>query len=526
MKSIQGIFVTMTLAAVLLLAVVLGGVSVFALVSKATADASVAMNLTCANEAQSIDEILEGVEDAVGIGSEYAAERIEQDGDVAGAEAWLLDAERVFSSIAARTNGAVFYYLRLGSGADATGFFYARKNTEDDFRSLPLSGLNGMLPGESEADAVGWSNEKLESGSPLWLNPYAPENLDFMTTSYVHPVMVDGAYMGVVGMGIDFQSVIDQVESISAYESGYGFLTDALGNVMYHPSIPYGTNLSEDDQDVPEVDEAIAAGTTVDDVVVYQYYGADKRMAFHVLQNEMRLVLSVNADEIYADRDRLAVILELVTILVAIVVVAAAMIISRRALKPLHDLTDAAEEVAAGNLQVSMPTPVYRELVSLVGAYDKTVEELRDQIAFIDALAHRDALTGFLNKGSFEEMSAKLNERIAEDGECRFALAMLDVNNLKPVNDTQGHEAGDELLKRAVAAIAETFGDVPRYRVGGDEFVVLMTDDVVHVDFVEGDGVVVACGVAEFRPGEDADVASVLARADALMYEHKRAMKG
>jgi PleD family two-component response regulator len=178
--------------------------------------------------------------------------------------------------------------------------------------------------------------------------------------------------------------------------------------------------------------------------------------------------------------------------------------------------------VAAGDLSVNLPRSELRELDSLVDAYDKTVADLKQQIAVVDELAHRDALTGYLNKGSFDEATQALDARIAAGEEVRFSLAMLDVNGLKPVNDTQGHEAGDVLLKNAAEAIAQTFGDAPLYRIGGDEFAVLMEGDVTHVDVVQGDDVTIACGVAEYRPGQDKDVASVLARADARMYEHKR----
>jgi GGDEF domain-containing protein len=104
---------------------------------------------------------------------------------------------------------------------------------------------------------------------------------------------------------------------------------------------------------------------------------------------------------------------------------------------------------------------------------------------------------------------------------------MLDVNGLKPVNDTYGHEAGDELLQKAAAKIGEVFSGTSAsfYRIGGDEFVVLIMGEAEYVSGVEGDGVSIACGVTSYQPGEDAGTAEVLARADKLMYENKRSAR-
>ena len=171
-----------------------------------------------------------------------------------------------------------------------------------------------------------------------------------------------------------------------------------------------------------------------------------------------------------------------------------------------------------------------REVSSLVSAYDKTVDDLREQMAAIDKIAHTDALTGFLNKKAFKEDSAQFDERLAAGEKIEFALAMLDVNGLKTKNDTYGHEAGDALLKDAVAAIGVAFAGVDArfYRVGGDEFAVLVMDAANELDAmaeVKHEDVSIACGVAHYRPDEDKNIASVLARADALMYKNKRSSR-
>ena len=229
------------------------------------------MNLTCTNEAGTIDKLLEGIEDAVDVEVAYLQRRATEVSDVTE---WLREGEELFSTIADMTPGAVAYYFHPGElGAYQNGFFCIRTKQDEPFHHVSGAIPTGALPYASDHVSgydLGLDKDALRSGKALWMEPFKASDSETRITIYTEPLFIDGEYRGSVGMGVDFQLVIDQVKSINAYETGYGFLTDAKGSVMYHPTIPYGTNLSEDDEEVPAVDAAIAAGTTTDDVVVYQ----------------------------------------------------------------------------------------------------------------------------------------------------------------------------------------------------------------------------------------------------------------
>ena len=152
--------------------------------------------------------------------------------------------------------------------------------------------------------------------------------------------------------------------------------------------------------------------------------------------------------------------------------------------------------------------------------------------------ANRDALTGVKSKHAFVEAEAEMDARIAS-GDCQsFAIAFCDVNGLKQINDTQGHQAGDQLIREASSSICDIFKHSPVYRIGGDEFVaILRGQDYVRRDALAAemarrneqvgpDGVIIAVGMSDYRPGEDARFAEVFQRADARMYENKRLLKG
>lgn len=158
------------------------------------------------------------------------------------------------------------------------------------------------------------------------------------------------------------------------------------------------------------------------------------------------------------------------------------------------------------------------------------------KLAMVQNMAEIDALTGIKNKNAFKEREKLMNRRILEKRQPEFAIIVLDVNDLKKINDTQGHEAGDRCICEACEIICRTFKRSPVYRVGGDEFVVISQDeDYEHtkelIDLIAkyneealvNGGIIIACGMAVFD--NDENVISVFNRADKAMYENKNHLK-
>ena len=128
---------------------------------------------------------------------------------------------------------------------------------------------------------------------------------------------------------------------------------------------------------------------------------------------------------------------------------------------------------------------------------------------------------------------------MARDGLVRdFAIVVCDVNNLKQINDTLGHMAGDEYIINAGKMICEIFRHSPVYRIGGDEFAVILSGRdynmrselmrLLHdrsASHIGSNDAVVAAGISDFVLGEDEDFHTVFVRADELMYEDKKSLK-
>ena len=92
-----------------------------------------------------------------------------------------------------------------------------------------------------------------------------------------------------------------------------------------------------------------------------------------------------------------------------------------------------------------------------------------------DEIVNKDPLTGVKSKHAFLTMAHETDGRISVGKENDFAVVVCDVNGLKHVNDTQGHAAGDELIKGAANCLTFAVGNKGKiYRIGGDEFVIIM----------------------------------------------------
>ena len=176
--------------------------------------------------------------------------------------------------------------------------------------------------------------------------------------------------------------------------------------------------------------------------------------------------------------------------------------------------------------------------VLLIGITDVTDQVERDEAHAREVhrarrLASVDALTGVKNKSAYVDLEKRLNERIRRGEQVRFAVVVFDLNDLKRVNDTYGHQEGDKYLKSACATICHVFKHSPVFRVGGDEFVAISQDsDYDRIEELMGEmkrnnetvgSAVIACGMARYDG--DANVAAVFNRADERMYENKKDLK-
>ena len=154
-------------------------------------------------------------------------------------------------------------------------------------------------------------------------------------------------------------------------------------------------------------------------------------------------------------------------------------------------------------------------------------------------LAYTDALTGAKSKLAYFEKEEQIDKSIYDGTAKDIALVVFDINNLKEVNDTLGHDAGDKYISDAFRLIKGIFKNSPVFRIGGDEFVAVLEgedyenrsrllellDRTVTDNIKKPNGVVVAFGITEYIPGKDLSCNRIFERADRIMYVQKENLK-
>ena len=176
----------------------------------------------------------------------------------------------------------------------------------------------------------------------------------------------------------------------------------------------------------------------------------------------------------------------------------------------------------------------------IVMAIANVDEAKRMELAYIKAMdiANRDALTSVKNKRAYVQTEVEMDEKIEKKEQSPFAVVVCDLNGLKQVNDVQGHQAGDEYIKGSCSIICNVFSHSPVFRIGGDEFAVILKgkDYDQRYELIKQLGVEqedkrvngikpIAVGLSDFDSENDIRVQDVFERADSLMYENKKKCK-
>jgi diguanylate cyclase (GGDEF)-like protein len=214
-------------------------------------------------------------------------------------------------------------------------------------------------------------------------------------------------------------------------------------------------------------------------------------------------------------------------------------------LRPLYRAAKLADRMTYGELPLR-PLPVEHkdEVGHLTAAFNRLLGKLSDKQAELAAMALHDGLTGLPNRKLLVDRTVQALAR-AKRNRTQVALLFLDLDGFKVINDTHGHEAGDEALRQVARRLSALVRQADTLsRLGGDEFVLLASDIEHPVDgpvraLADKCIAAIACpiewkdkaytlevsiGIAVSGPEDDP--ASLLAAADKAMYEAKRRGRG
>ena len=513
MKSIRSKILIIIISGLLILSLAIFGVVLYATRKILYKDADMIMRFESENEAAKINDMLGDMEKSIQIVSEAAVEQLDSADSLLNLEyqqAYTRNMEILFNNAARNTVGMIAYYFRYNPELHLpdVGFFYGLTTQNQELQKLPVTDLSG------NRENIRWWHEPTTAQEAVWIAPYYHNNADFLMVSYVAPIYKDGQLIGVAGMDIQLSLLLNTVSEISPYENGYAYLLSHTGEELYHP---YGAPLSNVSEQ--EIVTARAA-----------------------LDNGMTLVVCAHYNDIQSQGNRMVMAMLWISIGVVLLFVVLTVIITSRIVGPLRRLAVAAQSMKNGLELIELECSSKDEIGVLYQAFNDSNRRLYEYMSGVHAQAYRDSLTGLKNRAAYVEAVTEIEQQMEQE-DLRFGVLIFDINNLKHMNDTHGHDCGNALIMVVAKLIAGVFHRSLAYRIGGDEFVIIlqnadydeyeklltMFDEFCQNECLivndQGFPIEVARGVAIYDREIDSNYENVFHRADGLMYRHKREMK-
>ncbi len=452
------------------------------------------MQLMCSEKRQLIDEKLLNIEQSVhtiyhfAIGQYSNTDNLWQD-----EEEFLEHISRMrelMETTVKYTDGAVSVYYRLDSAIQGpkSGVWMVQDKS-GDYIEHEMTDIS--LYDENDIEHVGWYYIPVINGKETWINPYYNKNMDEEIISYVIPIILDDKTIGVVGMDIATNLLYENTKNVTVYDRGYAFLMDNEGEFVYHPEMKGNTISEEFNLQHIYLYEKSLFSVENQSVENYRWNDTDKKLTAQKLRNGMIFTVCVTEQEIKRPRQKMLTDSVLVILLIMSGFVAVTVFLTKAIVR----------------------------------------------------LVYTDAMTQVRNKTAYNECVDLLCKKIRAKEQINFLIVVVDINDLKNVNDTYGHEYGDKLIQNGASILKKVWGGDYTYRIGGDEFVVVYSDrDMEYAEMkrslfeetIEDYNrqnnskelyLQMAIGIAVYSSETGEGYIDVFRRADSAMYEDKKQKK-
>ena len=549
MKSIRNKFVLLMTGCILICSFAISAIGILGIDNISNENSETIMKLQASTSAQSLEKLFSSVELAMNTCNDYAVsrfdsiEKLKNEPDTL--ERYNDSVGQLIKNVLSNTDAAISGYIRYNPDLklSSDGVFWIKESNGEKIVAHQPTVIKAY--DKDDAEHVAWYYEPLKAGKPVWINPYINKNLnDIKMISYVIPLFdKSGTAVAIIGMDIDMSRITAMVDEIKLYDTGYAFLCDSKGDIVYHNRYPSGMTLEEIKKNslFTFIDDNYSDEQAGDVINIRNSEGEKRKLCAKFLSNGMAVVISVADKEI--GRKRISVMIQDAFAVAAVLIVTSLLTLKFTGIivKPIKHLTEVSKKIAAGDLDVEIECNTKDEIGVLASRYSDTVKMLKKYINKINKQAYTDAATDVGNKAAYQDAVQRI-DKMSRRNDGDYAVLVMDINYLKMYNDKYGHEFGDMLISDASTIIKKVFGDYNIYRIGGDEFAVLINapedglcEKLVKEFRAEQElfnrnakhyelGVRIAIGYA-VNSADDNDYADVFKRADKQMYIDKQEIK-
>ncbi|MBI9012650.1 MAG: diguanylate cyclase [Clostridiales bacterium] len=353
------------------------------------------------------------------------------------------------------------------------------KNEENIFVYQEPEDISDFYP---ENESVEWYYKPIASKTGVWSTPYVDATINVNMISYTKAIFQGENLVGVAGIDIQFDDIQQAINDMQIYDTGYALLLDEQIRILIHPTVEVGVKISEiEGEDLRDLETQMLNVSS--SVVEYRYENQDKMMGFSKLTNDWILAIAVVSDEISQPILKLRRNIFLALIVITPLIIFSGIKLAKTITAPIVHLSELAVEIANGNHDINIDVDFTHEIGELAKSFSVMTKklvtshkELTSISENLEYLAYHDALTGLPNR-RFAKLD--LESIINNPNESRLlsGIMLVDIDDFKDVNDTLGHDVGDQLLRAVSKLMKECLRSKDTvYRIGGDEFMIIFNN--------------------------------------------------
>lgn len=365
------------------------------------------------------------------------------------------------------------YYVVFSDDITGDGMNIIYRRRGDNFVAYNEKGVYGVQASLLEyGHGTSWA---LGNSRGVWTDPHYDMARRRNVISYLKPIFVDGKMVAISGIDLNIETILDKFISMNMYKSEQVFLANKKNTVHYHTWNVTGVDANHNGAQ-EDGSETIAVSNGE---ILHVYSRGEKEYARVTkdLQNGMDLMVSVDLDDLYTERNNMMVIIVAFIFVVILLALGFLWVNIYHFTGRINKLADVSERFVRGEVTAldEMERNGEDEIARLSRIMNASFYTLRGYMDNMERLSYTDGLTGLYNRMGMDKFIPEWMDAGKFD---TMAMAAIDLDNFKTINDTYGHAAGDKALVTLSMNLQNFYRDINALvgRNGGDEFLILIKD--------------------------------------------------